>query len=149
MPVINALLLGRDAEMHSAAHLAQRDTAEILSVTGLWCFLSLAIVGMRIYVRAFKSRIFGPDDWTVVVTAMLGLGIWICFVGESYWALGRHYELITVPALEMFLRWQFAHSLFILVALMLVKISVALFFLRLAARRSYRIFLYSLIGMVS
>lgn len=148
MPALNARLHIRDVPAHSTAYLVQRTSTEILTVTGAWCFLSLLIVGLRVYVRAFKVKVFGLDDWATVATASLGLGIWICFVGECHWALGRHYEAIILPSLEMFLRWQFVHSLFSLLGIMLVKISVSLFLLRLAVKRSYQIALRSIIGKI-
>jgi len=148
MPAIHTTLLGRTAEAPSTAYLAQRDTLEILTLTGVWCCLSLLTVGLRVYVRAFRAKVFGLDDWTIVVTASMGLGIWISFFGECHWALGRHYEAITPSALEAFQKWQFGHSLLSLLGIMLVKISVSLCILRLAVEKHYKIFLRGIIGTV-
>lgn len=40
---------------------------EILSITGVFCALALVVVGIRVYVRGWMLRFFGPDDWTMVL----------------------------------------------------------------------------------
>jgi len=72
--------------------------------------------------------------------------MFICFVGETYNGLGHHYETITLPEQETYLKWVFAHSLCATSALCLVKISIAFFLMRLAPRRSWQWFLWSMIG---
>ena len=40
---------------------------EILSITGVFCALALVVIMVRVYVRAWMLRFFGPDDWTIML----------------------------------------------------------------------------------
>lgn len=144
-PIVNLLLI-REGIEHSAAYLAQDNSRNILAITGFWCFLSLTVVALRVYVRAAMVRFFGWDDVAILVTSALGLSIWVCFVGEAQYGLGRHMAALNESKAEMLLLWQFPHGLLSLFGMMLVKISVALLLMRVTGGVFYRKFLYAIIG---
>lgn len=149
MPAAGHALLARMENEPSAAYLAENYAPAILTTTGVFCFCSLIVVFMRLYARSYIVRVLGFDDAAIIITSVLGIAIWICFVGETHYAVGRHAAAITVPDREMFLRWQFAHDLFTLFGMMMVKVAVTLLLLRVVARRSYRVFLISTMGMTA
>jgi len=72
--------------------------------------------------------------------------MFVCFVGETYNGLGRHYDTITFTQQKTYLKWVFAHALCATLALCLVKISIAFFLMRLAPRKSWQWFLWGTIG---
>lgn len=142
MAPIRNLLMDR-AEMVDAAYLAEDHSPTILGITGTFCCLSLVMVSLRIYVRAFVLRSLGKDDWTMVATMALGIAVWICMFGEAeYGALGRHYQAITTEMLENQMKWSFGHGLFSLFGCAAVKISICFLLARVSVERSYRRFLY-------
>lgn len=149
----------------SESYLAQSNTANILVTIGVWCFIAVVVVALRLYVRARMLRYVGADDLTMTVAMvskacvhlgqkdcadtrlkLLGVGLFTIFVGESKHGLGRHYETFIDTNMSSLLHWEFVHSLISLFGITAVKISVSLLLLRIATRRYYRIFLWSLIS---
>lgn len=149
----------------SESYLAQSNTANILVTIGVWCFIAVVVVSLRLYVRARMLRYVGPDDITMGLAMvskacvhlgqgdradtrlkLLGVGLFIIFVGESKHGLGRHYEVFVGTNMSSLLHWEFVHSLISLFGIIMVKISVSLLLLRIATKRYYRVFLWSLIS---
>ncbi|CAD0097265.1 unnamed protein product [Aureobasidium mustum] len=125
--------LSRDAVMLTKEYLAQDLVPSILGVTGVFCFLSLIIVSLRLYARAFMVRRLGWEDLLIFITGLFVLGCWICFVGESKTGvLGRHMETVTIPQYERFLLWTFPHQLFLSLGVGTFKCSVGFFLIRVA-----------------
>lgn len=58
------------AEPGTAAYANESNAYEILSVTGVFGFLALLAVVLRMYVRMFMLKYSGSDDW-VMVAAMV------------------------------------------------------------------------------
>lgn len=134
---------------HGAAYLDQDHGCAIVRLVGTFCFLAVTLVCLRFHVLTFMIKALGPDDWTMLVTTLLSVATWVCFIGETYHGLGRHFEVITLGMEESLLKWQFAHNLFSLFGMCTVKISIALLLVRVCHKRSYHRFLYGLIGMWS
>lgn len=138
-------LLSRDDTMHSKEFLAQNMAPTILGVTGFFCFLSLIVVALRLYARAFMVRRLGWEDLLIFITALLVLGCWICFVGEAKTGvLGHHMETVTIPQYELFLLWTFPHQLFISLGNGTFKCSVGFFLIRVGTKKWGRWVLYCL-----
>jgi hypothetical protein len=110
----------------------------ILAITGTWCFLALIIVMLRVYTRLTTIRYLGWDDIFAVITMIFGVVIWGCFIGESHSALGKHWQEITPKMLLMYSKWQFAHGMLMVWALHGMKISFAIFLLRLSNGKIFR-----------
>ena len=71
--------------------------------------------------------------------------MFVCFVGEASHGLGRHYEVI-YEDFSGYLHWEFAHSLFSLFGIAMVKVSISLLLLRLVPQKHYRRFLWAIIS---
>lgn len=141
------LLLSRDALVPTKEYLAQDMSSTIVGVTGLFCFLSLVIVSLRLYARAFMVRRLGWEDLLIFITGLFVLGCWICFVGESKTGvLGRHMVGVTIPQYELFLLWTFPHQLFLSLGVGTFKCSVGFFLIRVGRSRRGRWTLYGLMG---
>ncbi|KAI4764858.1 hypothetical protein E4T52_03832 [Aureobasidium sp. EXF-3400] len=146
----NGFLSHRDTTMHSKEFLAQDLVPSILGFTGFFCFLSLIIIALRLYARAFMVRRLGWEDLLIFITALFVLGCWICFVGESKTGvLGRHMETVTTPQYELFLLWTFPHQLFISLGNGTFKCSVGFFLIRVGTKRWGRWVLYGLMLFIT
>jgi hypothetical protein len=147
MDRLKGLFPSRDVSIHSKAYLEEDMSPTILGVTGLFCFLSLIIVSLRLYARAFIVRRLGWEDLLILITAFFVLGCWICFIGESKTGvLGRHFAAVTTPQYEMFLLWTFPHQLFLMLGVGTFKCSVGFFLVRVGRSRLGRRTLYGLMS---
>jgi len=136
--------------MLTKEYLSQDLVPSILGVTGVFCFLSLIIVSLRLYARAFMVRRLGWEDLLIFITGLFVLGCWICFVGESKTGvLGRHMETVTIPQYERFLLWTFPHQLFLSLGVGTFKCSVGFFLIRVGTRRWGRWVLYGLMTFIT
>jgi hypothetical protein len=147
MDRLKGFFASREVSIHSKEYLEQDMSSTILGVTGLFCFLSLTIVTLRLYARAFIVRRLGWEDLLILITACFVLGCWICFIGETKTGvLGRHMATVTIPQFERFLLWTFPHQLFLMLGVGTFKCSVAFFLIRVGRSRRARFALYGLIG---
>ncbi|EMC99556.1 hypothetical protein BAUCODRAFT_64029, partial [Baudoinia panamericana UAMH 10762] len=121
----------------------------ILGVTGAFAGAVFIAVTLRFYVRFRMLKFVGSDDFTMLAAMLMAIATFICFIGESNWGLGRHAECIAPSDLEMFFKWQFYHSLWVMFGVVLVKISVALFLMRLAPRDLWKRFLWAAIAFLT
>jgi hypothetical protein len=75
-----------------------------------------------------------------------GIGVLVCFISECQAGIGQHIQYISLPNVETIYHWIYFHSLIIMVGVRLVKISIALFLLRLVPGKWYKRFLIGIIG---
>jgi hypothetical protein len=127
-------------------YLDESNVASILSITGAFTFAALVVVALRIYVRTSMLRFVGLDDWSMVLAALMAVGTFICFCGESSYGMGRHRQWQQPWMFEPYFRWLFAHGVIVMLGLVLVKISVAFFLMRIMVQKSWKIFLWCSIG---
>ncbi|CAD0085474.1 unnamed protein product [Aureobasidium vineae] len=137
MPAITSTTLSR-RDLMDDMHSHDNNAWSILAITGSWCFLAVIIVATRVYTRLVMVKYLGWDDIFAVITTILGVAIWGCFVGEARWALGKHWQAITPEMLVMYSKWQFAHGMLMVWALHGMKIAFAIFLLRLSNGRLFR-----------
>ncbi|KAF1937116.1 hypothetical protein EJ02DRAFT_458977 [Clathrospora elynae] len=129
---------------------AQSNLPRILAVTGVIHILALISVGLRLYCRIGLLRSPGKDDVVIVAAALGALGGWICFILQGYCGLGRHTKTISQDDLQKFDHIAFSQSIISAIgALGLLKISIALFLLRLSKNKWYSRSLWALILFVS
>ncbi|KAF2090079.1 hypothetical protein K490DRAFT_71751 [Saccharata proteae CBS 121410] len=91
---------------------------QILSITGTFTAIALMTVLLRCYVRAAMLRYFGADDYVMALAMILSVCVFVCFVKETHHGIGRH-ALVMMSNLhdyQVFSKWQYAHSLLIMVA---------------------------------
>ncbi|KAI5199223.1 hypothetical protein E4T39_06313 [Aureobasidium subglaciale] len=137
MPALRLTTLhGRDLMEKMTSH--ENIAWAIIAITGSWCFLAVIIVVTRVYTRLVMVKYLGWDDIFAVITMVLGIFIWGCFIGESNWALGKHYQDITPEMLVMYSKWQFAHGMITVWALYGMQVAFALFLLRLSNGKVFR-----------
>ncbi|KAH0286271.1 hypothetical protein KCU62_g6877, partial [Aureobasidium sp. EXF-3399] len=145
MDRLHGMLPCREVSIHSKEYLEEDISSTILGATGFFCFLSLIVVALRLYARAFIVRRLGWEDLLILITAFFVLGCWICFIGESKTGvLGRHMASVTIPQFELFLLWTFPHQLFLMLGVGTFKCSVGFFLIRVGRSRWQRRALYGL-----
>ena len=120
---------------------------EILGVTGAFCGAAFITVILRFYVRTSILGFFGADDYAMLGAMTMAIGTFVCFVFETNYGIGRHTKCVSFEQEEMVLKWQFYQSLWVMLGVVLVKISIAFFLMRLAPKMSWKRFLWGTIGM--
>jgi hypothetical protein len=153
------------------AYLNANNAGRIVGVVGVFCFLAITFVSLRIYVRVFMVRAFGVDDALIILacvslrfffscvgrrtvadpegTQALALMSWICLELQIPNGLGRHAVVIPVENRIKFERITFWKTVFSDgFALGLLRISMAISLLRLKKDlRWYRWSLFAVMGM--
>ncbi|KAF3031326.1 hypothetical protein E8E12_001468 [Didymella heteroderae] len=85
----------------------------------------------------------------LALLSILALGGWICFVLQGYFGLGRHSRVVSKQDLITFEKISFFQAIISAIgALGMLKISIALFLLRLIQNKWYSRALWALIGFV-
>ncbi|PYH74310.1 integral membrane family protein [Aspergillus vadensis CBS 113365] len=114
---------------------------QILAATSITTAFALLTVLARMYVRVFFIRNVGPDDYIMVLTMALSLGGFAVIIPEVIYGAGRHTVYVEDTA-SIATHLNFATQGIYMWAIGLVKISIGLFLLRFAPRRSYKIFIW-------
>lgn len=88
----------------------------------------------------------GPDDIVMAFAMLSGIGVYICFIGQSSCGLGRHLAALSIDEIEVFTHWQFAQYIVSIFGDSLCKISICLLLIRLVKHRK---FVYTLWALLS
>lgn len=138
-----------DSGIEQASTTTELDTStnapSILAINGFFCGFTVLVVLARIYVRVIMLKTMGMDDYLIAAATICGVGVLICFIGETSHGIGMHLASIKPAELVKMLHWQYFHSLIVTVGISLIKLSVATFLLRLVPGKGYKIFLYCMI----
>jgi len=135
-----------NVEKPSQEYLDESNVASILGITGAFAFAALVVVALRLYVRTCMLRFVGLDDWSMILAALMAVGTFVCLCGESLYGMGHHREWQQPWMIEPFFRWLFAHGLIVMLGVVLVKISIAFFLMRIMLQKRWKIFLWSSVG---
>ena len=132
---------------------ATRDTStnapSILTFNVIFCGITLLVVGARFYVKTAMLKTAGTDDFLMAAATICGFGVFICMIGETKHGIGMHTASSLPDEYTKMIHWRFFHSIIVTLAIALVKLSVAVFLLRLVPGRKYKFFLYGMIGQQS
>lgn len=131
-----------DSQQLNQAYLDESNVSTILGLTGAFASAALITTILLLYVRNYMLHFIGPDDWTMAMATLLALGTFACFVGESYCGMGRHWQWQQPLMTTLYFKWLSAHSLLVMLGAIFVKISIALFLMRILLQKSWRIFLW-------
>lgn len=111
--------------------------------------MAVFAVVLRMFVRITMVRKVGADDYVILLSLLLAVGTMICFAAESFTLGGRHIMCTSQHDFYIFAKWQFYHSIWVMAGVVLVKVSIALFLMRLVPpKRSWKAFLWGSIGML-
>lgn len=150
----------------TAEYIAYTNAPNLLAQTGAVYALALAAVILRFYVRVFKLRFFGKDDWVMLLATVsvvpgsmirvrllsrciqsLATATFVCYVQEMSLGLGRHMAVIQMneKSYRELLKVRQIHMVCVMIGISVVKISACLFLLRLTASRAHVWFLNGLV----
>ncbi|KAL5385047.1 hypothetical protein PMIN06_012856 [Paraphaeosphaeria minitans] len=100
---------------------------------------------LRMYVRVFMLKMFGIDDWLMLIAMALSITTTGLFIKVIALGLGRHFDptglafpLANTPA---FFKYVYVYAILIIFAYSFIKLSIGVFLLRLADRTRWRTFL--------
>ncbi|KAM0805601.1 hypothetical protein BDR22DRAFT_884584 [Usnea florida] len=111
--------------------------AKILTVTGILTSLSIVTVMVRFIARAKGSKHYGWDDWTMLAALCLAVIEFGLVVASTYAGFGRHLYYLDVAKRVQALKYMFVLEILTGPIVLLVKISVALFLLRIGGLRRW------------
>lgn len=94
-------------------------------------------------------KFLGADDIAMAIAMLLGIGVYICFIGEVPYGLGRHISSLTLNQIEHFQMWSFYQNIISLAATAFAKASICLLLIRLVKHRGYVYLLWALLGMLN
>lgn len=127
-------------------YLEESRVAFILGVTGAFSCAALIVVLLRLYVRTCMLQFVGPDDWAMILASLMAIGTFVCMCGESAYGMGQHLEWMQPYMFEPYFRWLFAHGLLVMLGVILAKISIAFFLMRIMVQKRWTILLWISVG---
>ncbi|KAI5196430.1 hypothetical protein AUEXF2481DRAFT_6038 [Aureobasidium subglaciale EXF-2481] len=110
----------------------QDRSSQILAVCVIFLVLSWISVGLRVYVKTRVLNQVGWDDGAMLATLLLFTGYLICQLGSLAHGNGRRRETMTDATAQIGLMYWFFCELFYTLATSMLKVSIGLFFLRIA-----------------
>ncbi|KAF8853880.1 hypothetical protein BDZ45DRAFT_597883, partial [Acephala macrosclerotiorum] len=132
--------------------MATNRAPEVDAVAAVFLSLTWITTALRCYVKGFMAKSFGPEDWLAIVAQLcFTLTASLVLEGISH-SMGMHLieiELTAPQNLQPAMMYWFAVELAYTVTTCFLKLSIALFLLRIATDKTYRIILYSIMTLVS
>ncbi|KAK2040147.1 hypothetical protein LZ31DRAFT_604765 [Colletotrichum somersetense] len=131
-------------------HVSVSNAGRIVGVVGVFHFIAVAFVCLRLYARVIILGVFRAEDALICIVTALALTAWICLIVQIPYGLGRHFQ--TIPAecrikFEQITFWKTIISDDI--AMGLLRIATAIGLLRLDNDlKWYRWSIYGIIGFV-
>ncbi|PYH95661.1 integral membrane protein [Aspergillus ellipticus CBS 707.79] len=120
---------------------------EVRAVAAAFVSVACVTVLLRIYVRGWVVRAFGPDDWAMVFAMVFYTMFSGCMIGGSLWGTGRRFADLTaqqrVTAMEYWWLCEIAYCF----SAVGCKISICIFLMRITVRRLHIWILWSVMCM--
>ncbi|KAJ4288002.1 hypothetical protein N0V90_012018 [Kalmusia sp. IMI 367209] len=96
----------------------------------------------RIYVRVFILKMFGIDDWLMIMAMALSITTTALFIKVVTLGMGRHFpEAFPMENIGDYFKYLYVYAILIIFAYSFIKLSIGFFLLRLADRTRWRRFL--------
>ncbi|KAL8666377.1 MAG: hypothetical protein Q9168_007492 [Polycauliona sp. 1 TL-2023] len=112
--------------------------------------VAVAIVWLRMYTRAFVSHNLGWDDWIMFVASLITILTNAFLINAYRLGLGRHLFYVPPYNIPETFKWLWAAEPTNLFAVFLVRLSIALFFLRLIPpKKRYLWTIWGVIGLLA
>ncbi|KAF2828696.1 hypothetical protein CC86DRAFT_404593 [Ophiobolus disseminans] len=132
------------------AVVAFSNAPALLAQTAPFFSLAALVVIGRCYVRVFMLRAFGKDDWTILLAMLMAVACFTCYIVEISCGVGKYTAVIRAnpETYRTLLKARLIHQITVMTGISLVKISISFLLLRLAARKTYKWFLWGMIGFM-
>lgn len=130
--------------MHSATDLAQ-STEQQLRITIAFLALAWFFILLRIWTRTYVISNFGWDDSVMILAGMT----FTVYCGSTLYIAcnGGGTHVTSVDRLQVLTKWVVASEACYIITIMIVKISLAIFFIRIIVKRCHLIFVYVTVGV--
>ncbi|CAO2649724.1 Nn.00g010160.m01.CDS01 [Neocucurbitaria sp. VM-36] len=124
--------------------MAFNNAPQILSITGTFFAAAAFVVMLRCYVRIAMLKVFGTDDYVMLLAMVLCTATFVCFKLRTDYGLGKHLMALFVDPHKLMelTKVQYVQAILIMVGISAVKISIAFCLLRLSVQRTYARILY-------
>ncbi|OWY44158.1 hypothetical protein AALT_g5880 [Alternaria alternata] len=133
----------------SQAYLEESYAPEMLAAIGTLFGLAMICVLLRVYVRVVMLKVFGVDDWLMMLSAVLSVACFSSFAALTHVGVGHHVEYFTYVRPDhrkRFFEISWWYAWILVAAYSSIKISIACFLLRFADhRRHWQWSLYAMI----
>ncbi|OCK74789.1 hypothetical protein K432DRAFT_363110 [Lepidopterella palustris CBS 459.81] len=128
--------------------MAENRGDQVTGVTAAFLSLAWLAVALRCYVRTRIIQIFGLDDWFAVL-ALVSLTVYsvFAFLGVHY-GNGKHQADLSPHEVSMAFKYLYPILPAYNVTMILIKISVSIFLLRITVRKLYSWIIYSNLAVV-
>ncbi|KAJ5388227.1 hypothetical protein N7509_010768 [Penicillium cosmopolitanum] len=121
----------------------------IFASSAVMLAVSVIAVAMRCLVRSYVVRAFGWDDSLMVVALVLFITLTVsCMIGADNGIGHKNEDFKSILTLKKALLFWWLNQMFYLWATSLAKISIGVALLRLAVKKSHRIFVWVMISTV-
>lgn len=142
----------------------------LIPLTAAMIAITVIVVSLRLYVRAFILHAFKSDDWLIIAAtvssrrmsanindmqwliidtmqiASIGVSI-TCMLSEAD-GVGYHVWDLKLEQISRIRRWSFSTQVAFTFAVSLTKFSILLFYLRFATTRRFKIWIYGTMAFV-
>ncbi|KAK4909038.1 hypothetical protein LTR49_022137 [Elasticomyces elasticus] len=134
----------------AAAGLPPNPHGHGLATVGIvMCVIAGVLVLCRLSTRIFMANAIGWDDYTLVVSVVLAVGMTICFQMEVFYGMGLHTaDVKNAEYMVLAMTWLWAAQLLYKFANAMTKISIALLYLRIFPSKRFRITVFAFITFV-
>lgn len=101
--------------------------------------LSFVLVALRLLVRCLVNKLAGQDDYLIVGSLIMAIGLAVTYNKEAENGFGLHTEQVDYPHKVEAFKWFFAAQIIYKVATCLTKLSILSLYLRIFPNQSLRI----------
>ncbi|RDW77251.1 hypothetical protein BP6252_05304 [Coleophoma cylindrospora] len=115
---------------------------ELVAVLGIFLGLAWLVVCLRIYVKFFLTKHWGGDDYVLLMSLAFFTAYASCSLSGIEYGTGRHVNDVSPQDVPKALYYWFLCELFYTITTVLVRLSVALFLLKLCIKPAHRFIIY-------
>ncbi|OAP65557.1 hypothetical protein AYL99_01529 [Fonsecaea erecta] len=135
--------------MKTAAGLPPNPHGEQLArISIIMCTIAGVLAICRLLVRFLIHRRTGWDDYTLIISLALAIGMTICFNMEVYYGMGLHTKQVHGHNKVLAFEWLWIAQLLYKFANGMTKISIVLLYLRIFPTRKFQILAWAVIAYV-
>lgn len=121
---------------------------ELASVLGLFLGLATVFVCLRLYVKTFLSKSWGTDDVLLIIALTFFTTYSACSATGVHYGTGRHITDIPLQDIPKALYYWWLCELFYTVTTVFIRLSIAVFLLRICVKPIHKNIVYGALTMV-
>ncbi|TVY34859.1 hypothetical protein LSUB1_G005407 [Lachnellula subtilissima] len=121
---------------------------ELAVVFGLFLGLTWLFVALRVYVKSFLSKSWGADDYLLIISLMLFTSYTACSLSGIKHGTGKHTFDISPQDIPKALFFWWLCELLYTITLVFVRLSIAVFLLRICVKTVHKIIIYAALAMM-